>query len=127
MGIFSSMDVVPDVEFGPVGEREDADAFAGRDAAVVEVPEFGALVLGVPLAGAVAEGEDALLGAGFFFVAARAAEGCVEAVLAQAVEQRGGLQQAAAALGAERERDWRRRRAPASLRQTMRFDAELAA
>ena len=94
-------DVVPDVELGPVGEREDADAFAGGDAGVVEVPELGALVLGVPLAGLVAEGEDALLGAGFFFVAARAAEGRVETVLAEAVEESRGLEQAAAALGAE--------------------------
>ena len=92
---------MPDVELGPVGEREDADAFAGGDAGVVEVPELGALVLGVPLAGLVAEGEDALLGAGFFFVAACSAEGCVEAVLAEAVEEGGGLEQAAAALGSE--------------------------
>ena len=112
MGMFSSMDVVPDVELGPVGEREDADAFAGIDAAVEEVPELGALVLGVPLAGVVAEGKDALLGARFFFVAACSAECCVEAVLAQAVEQRRGLEQPAAALGAELRRGSRRRRVP---------------
>ena len=95
------MDVVPDVELGPVGKREDANAFAGADAAIEEAPEFGALVFRIPLAGAVAEGEDALLGARFFFVATRAAEGCVEAVRAQPVKQRLGLEQAAAALGAE--------------------------
>ncbi len=49
------MDVVPDVELGPVGKREDADALAFVDAAVVEVPEFGPLILGVPLAEGVAE------------------------------------------------------------------------
>jgi hypothetical protein len=92
------IDVVPDVELGPVGEGEDADAFAGGDAGVVEVPEFGALVFGVPLAGFVAEGEDAFLGAGFFFVATGSTEGCVEAVLAEAVEKGGGFEQAAAAL-----------------------------
>ena len=100
-GNFFEMDVVPDVELGPVGEREDANAFAGADAAVEEVPQLGALVFGVPLAGGVAEGEDALLGAGFFFVAARSAEGCVEAVGAEAVEQGRGFEQSAAALGAE--------------------------
>ena len=100
-GNLFEMDVVPDVELGPVGEREDADALAGADAAVEEDPQLGALVLRIPLAGAIAEGEDALLGAGFFFVAARAAEGCVEAVRAQAVEQSLRLQQSAAALGAE--------------------------
>ena len=65
------------------------------------VPQFGALVFRIPLAGCVAEGEDAFLGARFFFVAARAAEGCVEAVGAQAVEQRLGFEKTAAALGAE--------------------------
>ena len=69
--------------------------------AVEEVPQFGALVLRVPLAGGVAKGEDAFLGAGFFFVAACAAEGCVEAMGAEAVEQGLGLELSAAALGAE--------------------------
>ncbi len=82
------VDVLPDVHLGPVGKREDADAFAGVDARVVEVPKLGALVLGIPLAGTIAEGVDAFLGAGFFFVAARAAEGRGEAVVAQGVEQR---------------------------------------
>ena len=31
-GDFFEMDVVPDVELGPVGERENADAFAWADA-----------------------------------------------------------------------------------------------
>ena len=42
------VDVFPDVEFGPVGEGEDADVLAGVDAGVVEVPQFGALVLWGP-------------------------------------------------------------------------------
>ena len=61
------MDVVPHIHLGPVGEREDADAFAGMDAGVIEVPQLGALVLGIPLTGTVAKGVDALLGAGLFF------------------------------------------------------------
>ena len=65
---------------------------AAADAAVVEVPQLGALVLGVPLAEVVAEGEDPLLGPGALLVAARAAEGRVEAVLLDGVEQRHGLQ-----------------------------------
>src|SRR6201999_1946106 len=56
------MDVMPHVELGPVGEREDADAFSGADARVVEIPELRALRFGLPLAGAIAEREDALLG-----------------------------------------------------------------
>ena len=95
------VDVLPHVHLGPVGEREDADAFAGVDAAVVEVPQLGALILRVPLSGGVTEGVDALFGAGFFFVAARTAEGCVEAIVREAVEERLRLQQTAAAFGVE--------------------------
>jgi hypothetical protein len=97
------VDVLPDVHLRPVGERKDANAFAGMNARVVEVPQLGPLVLRVPLPGAVAEGVDALLGAGLLFIAARAAEGRVEVVVAQRIEQRLRLQQAAAALGVERD------------------------
>ena len=87
-----AVDVLPDVELGPVGEREHAHVLALADPAVVEVPQLGALVLGVPLAELVAEGEDPLLGAGPLLVAAGAAEGGVEAVLVDRVEQRRRLQ-----------------------------------
>ena len=72
-------DVLPDVELGPVRQREDPDALARVDPAVVEVPQLGALVLRVPLAELVAEGEDPLLGPGLLLVAAGAAEQRVEA------------------------------------------------
>src|SRR5665213_1469009 len=45
----------PDVKLCPVGQRKNADAFALAQAGVVETPQFGPLVLGVPLAGSVAE------------------------------------------------------------------------
>src|SRR3546814_2111097 len=73
-------DVLPDVELGPVRDREDADALALRLAGVVEVPQFGALLLGIPAVRRRAEGENAFLGAALFLVAARAAEGDVETV-----------------------------------------------
>ena len=95
------VEVEPDVELGPVGEGEDADGFAFAEAGVVEGPELGALVFGVPLAGGVAEAVDALLGAGLFFVAAGSAEGCVEASGFEGVEEGAGLEEAAAVLGAE--------------------------
>ena len=101
-GYLFQVDVVPDIELSPVGEGEDADAFAGVDARVIDVPQLGALVFGVPLAGTVTEGEDALFGAGFFFIAAGPSEGGVEAMGAQAVEQRGGLEQSAAAASSQR-------------------------
>ena len=98
------VDVVPHVELGPVGKRKHADALALVDAAVEEVPQLGPLVLGVPLAEAVAEGIDALLGARFFLVAARAAESRVEAACAERVQQGARLQQPAALLRAQAER-----------------------
>src|SRR5438128_2465308 len=51
-----------------------------------------ALALGVPLSEVVAEREHALLGARPLLVAARAAEGGVEAVLGDRVQQRHRLQ-----------------------------------
>ena len=57
-------------------------------AAVVEVPQLGALVARVPLAELVAQGEDPLLGPGLLLVAAAAAEDGVEAVVGDRVEQR---------------------------------------
>jgi hypothetical protein len=54
--------------------------------AVVEAPQFGALVLGVPLAEVVAVGVDALLGAGLLLVAAATTEGGGEALLLDGVE-----------------------------------------
>jgi len=53
-------------------------------ARVEDVPQLGALVLGVPLAEVVAQADDALLGAGLLLVAATAPEDPVEAVLAMA-------------------------------------------
>src|SRR5207249_3570342 len=81
--------------------REYPNGFAGLDAAVIEIPQFRPLVLGIPLAVAVAERIDAFLGTGFFLIAPGAAEGCVEPALAEGVQQGGGLQKLAAAGGAQ--------------------------
>ena len=98
------VDVLPDVDLGPVREREHADALARPDAAVQQVPELGPLVLRIPLALGVAQREDALLGARAFLVAPGAAERRVEVAGLERVEQRLGLQQPAAALRADEER-----------------------
>src|SRR3546814_11575644 len=73
-------DILPDVEFGPVADRKDADALPLRFPGVVQVPQFGPLLLRVPAVGRGAEREDAFLGAALFLVPARAAKGDVEAV-----------------------------------------------
>src|SRR6266496_2253535 len=71
-------DVLPHVELGPVADRKHPHVLALVDSRVVEVPRLRALVLGVPLAEVVAEGEDALFRARFFLVAARSADRGVE-------------------------------------------------
>ena len=98
------VDVLPDVDLGPVRQRKHADALAGPDAAVEQVPELRPLPLGIPLALLVAQREDALLGARPFLVAPGAAERRVEVARFERVEQRPRLEQAAAALRADRER-----------------------
>src|SRR5919112_849976 len=85
-------DVLPDVELGPVAEREHAHVLALADAPVVDAPQLRALPARVPLAEVVPEGEDPLLRAGALLVPARPAERGVEAVLLDRVEQRRGLQ-----------------------------------
>ena len=88
-------DVGPDVELGPVGQREHADVLALVVAAVVEVPQLGPLRLRIPLAELVAEAEHPLLGPRLLLVAAGAAERGVELVLPDGAQQRDGLQRVA--------------------------------
>src|SRR6185503_6447649 len=84
-------DVLPDVELGPVADREDAHVLALLDPPVVKAPELGSLVARVPAAERVAVTEDPLLCAGLFLIAPSAAEKGVEAVLGDRVEQGDGL------------------------------------
>ena len=88
----------PDVEFGPVADREDAKRFVELFLTVVDVPQFGTLVLGVPLSEGVAVRKEALLGACFFLVAACATDGGFEAQFLERVEQRHGLEPVAAGI-----------------------------
>jgi len=89
-------DVLPDVHLGPVAEREDAEVLTEVLLAVEDVPKLGALVLRVPLAELIAMAEEALLGAGFLFIATTTAEAGVELMLFNGVEQGDGLQLVAA-------------------------------
>src|SRR5881628_1561126 len=76
-----ALDVLPDVELGPVADREHAHVLTLRHPRVVQAPQLGPLVLRVPLAELVAEREHALLRPGLLLVAPRAAEQGIEAVL----------------------------------------------
>ncbi len=75
-----------------------------RMPAVQQPPELGPLILRIPLPARVAQREDPLLGPRPLLVAAGAAEGRVVGAGGQRVEQRLGLERAAAGLGADQER-----------------------
>ncbi len=68
LDVFAS-DIVPNIHLRPVGNRENAEVLAWALFAVEEVPEFGALVFGVPLPKVVAVAEETLFGTGLFLVA----------------------------------------------------------
>ena len=91
-------DVLPHVELGPIGDRKGADVLALADAPVVERPQLGPLVLGIPLAEVVPEREHPLLGPRLLLVPSRASEGGVEATFGQHPQQRRRLQPVAARL-----------------------------
>ncbi len=61
---------------------------AFRHAGVVQAPQLGPLILRIPLAELVAEGKYPFFGARLFLVAARAADGSVEAELGDRFQQR---------------------------------------
>ena len=82
-----ALDVLPDIQFGPVRDREGADVLALEGARVVQIPQLRALVLRVPLAELVAEAEDAFLGARLFLVAPRTADAGVELEFVDRFEQ----------------------------------------
>ena len=92
-------DVLPDVELGPVRDREHPDVLARAVAPVVERPQLGPLVLRVPLAELVAERVHPLLGPGLLLVAPGTAEHGVELVLVDGVEQRPRLEAVARRVG----------------------------
>ena len=81
------VDVLPDVELRPVGEREDADAFVFANLRVVEAPELRPLVFRIPAVELVAKRKHPLLGPALFFVAAGTAEGGVEPILVERLPQ----------------------------------------
>ncbi len=85
------VDVLPDVELGPVRHRKHADRLTLVHARVVYAPELGSLVLRVPAMLRRAEREDPLLGAALLLVAARTAKGGIEAVEVERLLQGLGL------------------------------------
>ena len=58
---------------------------------VEQIPQFGALVFGVPLAELIAMGEEALFGARLLLVPSPAADGCVDLQLLDPIQERDRL------------------------------------
>ena len=81
------MDVLPDVELGPVRDRKNTDALPLGLSRVVKVPELRALVLRVPAVRCSPEREDPLLRAALFLIAARPAKRSVKAVVIERLLQ----------------------------------------
>src|SRR5262249_3388110 len=91
-----AFDVFPHIHLRPVAQWKHSHVFAGIDPGVVQVPDFGLLVLWIPLTKAVAKAEKALLRAGLFLVTSGAADAAVEAKLLDRRQQGGNLQTIAA-------------------------------
>ena len=56
-----NVDVLPNVKFGPITDGENPDALSGRNLSVIDVPEFGSLILRVPSMVSVSEAKNSLL------------------------------------------------------------------
>ena len=94
-----ALDIHPHIHLGEVRERKDAEMLAGVVSPVEEIPEFGALVFGIPLAELITVRKEALLGAGLFLITAAATEAGVEFVLLDGVEKGNGLKLVAGGVG----------------------------
>jgi hypothetical protein len=93
-------DVLPHVHLRPVADREGAEVFARTLAAVVDVPQLGALVLGVPLAEFVAVTEHPFFRTCLLLVPTATADGAVHFEFFQAIQQGDRLQLVAARIKA---------------------------
>jgi hypothetical protein len=86
-----ALGVGPDVGFGPMQDRMNAQMRAGRRRSVELVPELRGLIAHVPAAFESARREHALLGAGRFLIAANAGDQAVKAIFGQRPLQPFGL------------------------------------
>ncbi len=80
-------DVMPDVEFGPVGKGEHTHVLAFMDSRIIKIPQFRPLVFGIPLTVPIAEGVNSFFGAGAFLVTTRPTEGRIDVVVLQDLKQ----------------------------------------
>src|ERR1700680_1285695 len=74
------MDVLPDIELGPIRDWKHTDTFRLGLPSIVEPPQFRALILRIPAVVGSSKGKYSLLCAADFFIAPRPAKGNVEAM-----------------------------------------------
>src|SRR5205823_14438893 len=91
-------DIFPDVQFSPIAQRKDPHLFAGINPGIVQVPNLGTLIFGVPLAETVAEREEPFFGARLFFVTPRPADATIKTKLLDSRQQGRNLQPVPAGL-----------------------------
>ena len=95
---------MPDVDLGPVRQRERAHRLAGRELGVDRVPQLRALAARLPPVPRHPQAEDPLLGTAALLVAARPADRRVVAALVEGRAQGDRLHQPRVLLGAVAER-----------------------
>src|SRR5476649_2665560 len=91
-----TLDVLPDIQLGPMQNRMHADVGVGAEIGLELTPEFRRLILEIPGEISPARREVALLGAGALLVSADADNDRVEVMLRERGLQRVGLQLGAA-------------------------------
>ncbi|MNR46260.1 hypothetical protein D3C85_1652030 [compost metagenome] len=82
---FFAADVVPNIQLGPVADRKYTDVFAFLDFTVINVPKLRTLTFRVPLAKFIANRENTLFCACFFFVSACTANTGIELVFGNGI------------------------------------------
>src|SRR5450432_2611625 len=75
---FFAPDIIPDIKFGPVTDRECAYIFSFLNFAIIDIPEFGPLSLRIPLAEFIAYRKYSFLGTRFFLISSGSANAGVK-------------------------------------------------
>src|SRR6187551_3283778 len=79
--------IFPYVELGPIANGKYTNVFAGMYPGIIEIPQFGALILGIPLTKFIPERKYAFLGPSLFLVAARPADTGIKPEFRNGVQQ----------------------------------------
>ena len=81
------MDVLPDIQLGPVAQRKCAYALALVHFTVEQVPEFRSLIFGIPLMKTVAKAVNAFLGPTLLLITTGTTKRSVKLVVVESLLQ----------------------------------------